>query len=552
MANRLIDDNTLMAEYNYAKNKKFDLNTLTLGSEKKIWWICKYGHEWESNIYNRAHGKNGCPICANRIVLEGFNDLNIKFPDIAKQWNYEKNGDLKPTQVTYGSGKKVWWKCNYGHEWEASINNRTMGKNCPHCAKDTQTSFPEQAIYYYAKKVFNDVINRYKDKYEIDIFIKDINVGIEYDGRFFHSSNKSKNTEIAKEEYFNNKGIKIFRIKEITKNVPNEKNNYYLYYEYDNGINLTNVLKKLFNKLKTDFKDIDVTRDYIEIQEQYISSVKANSILNSNPELCKEWNYKKNKNIKPDMISYSSAKKVWWTCPVCNNDYMASVYSRYNGTNCPYCTNKILINGTNDLVTTNPDLAKEWNYKKNNKKPTEVFAGGKDKVWWICSKCGYEWQAALFARNNGAGCPVCTNRVLVSGKNDLATTNPDLLKEWDYDKNDILPTEVVAGSRSIVWWKCKKNHSYSSRLVDKKNGGRCPYCCNQKVLTGYNDLATTNPSLAKEWNYKKNLNISPNNVTSGSKKKVWWVCSKCGYEWQAQIVNRNHGTNCPKCRKKDG
>ena len=116
MANRLIDDNTLMTEYNYAKNKEFDLNTLTLGSEKKIWWICKYGHEWESNIYNRAHGKNGCPICANRIVLDGFNDLNTKFPDIAKQWNYEKNGDLKPTQVTYGSGKKVWWKCNYGHE----------------------------------------------------------------------------------------------------------------------------------------------------------------------------------------------------------------------------------------------------------------------------------------------------------------------------------------------------------------------------------------------------------------------------------------------------
>ena len=121
----------------------------------------------------------------------------------------------------------------------------------------------------------------------------------------------------------------------------------------------------------------------------------------------------------------------------------------------------------------------------------------------------------------------------MSGKNDLATTNPDLLKEWDYDKNDILPTEVVAGSRNIVWWKCEKNHSYSSRLVDKKNGGRCPYCCNQKVLIGYNDLATTNPNLAKEWNYKKNLNISPNNVTSGSKKKVWWVCSKCGYEWQA-------------------
>lgn len=215
-----------------------------------------------------------------------------------------------------------------------------MGKNCPHCSKDTQTSFPEQAIYYYTKKVFNDVINRYKDKYEIDIFIKDINVGIEYDGRFFHSSNKSKNTEIAKEEYFNNKGIKIFRIKEITKNVTNEKNNYYLYYEYDNGINLTNVLKKLFNKLKTDFKDIDVTRDYIEIQEQYISSVKANSILNSNPELCKEWNYKKNLNISPNNVTSGSKKKVWWVCPKCGYEWQVQIVNRNHRTNCPKCRKK--------------------------------------------------------------------------------------------------------------------------------------------------------------------------------------------------------------------
>ena len=270
--------------------------------------------------------------------------------------------------------------------------------------------------------------------------------------------------------------------------------------------------------------------------------------MNSKPELCKEWNYKKNKSIKPDMISYSSAKKVWWTCPICNNDYMASVYSRYNGTTCPYCTNRILIKGINDLITTNPDLAKEWNYKKNNKKPTEVVAGGKEKVWWICPKCGHEWKAALFARNNGAGCPVCSNRILVPGKNDLATTNPEMLKEWDYDKNDVLPTEVFSGSRNIIWWKCEKNHSYQTRLADKKNGSKCPYCCNQKILKGYNDLVTTNPELVKEWNYKKNISISPTDVTSGSRKKVWWICRN-GHEWQAEISNRNHGTGCPQCKK---
>ncbi len=548
MSNFLKDNIELMKEYNYNKNKCLDLNNLTLGSDKKIWWICSNNHEWESNIYNRSHGKNGCPICSNRIVLEGFNDLNTKFPDVAKQWNYEKNGDLKPTQVTYGSGKKVWWKCDKGHEWIASINNRTMGKNCPNCAKDTQTSFPEQSIYYYCKKVFKNVFNRYKDKYEIDIFIKDINVGIEYDGRFFHSNSKSEKTEKKKEEYFKNKGITIYRVKENNKQCIKEKNDFYLYYDYDNGKNLTDVLKKLFDILSIKNVDIDITRDYMEIQEQYISSIKENSIFVIKPTLCEEWNYIKNKNITPDMISYSSAKKVWWTCPICKNDYTASVYSRYNGTACPYCTNRILISGKNDLATTNPNLAKEWNVVKNKFKPEEVCAGGREKVWWQCSKCGHEWQAALYARNNGAGCPVCTNKILMPGKNDLATTNPELLKEWDYTKNRVLPNEVFAGGREKVWWKCTKKHSYQKRLIDKKNGGKCPICCNQKVLKGYNDLKTTNPNLAEEWNYNKNIDLLPTEITAGSKKKVWWQCSKCGHEWQAQVANRKNGTGCPSCK----
>ena len=99
-------------------------------------------------------------------------------------------------------------------------------------------------------------------------------------------------------------------------------------------------LKKLFNKLKTDFKDIDVTRDYIEIQEQYISSVKANSILNSNPELCKEWNYKKNLNISPNNVTSGSKKKVWWVCPKCGYEWQVQIVNRNHGTNCPKCRKK--------------------------------------------------------------------------------------------------------------------------------------------------------------------------------------------------------------------
>ena len=52
------------------------------------------------------------------------NNLEIKCPELIKEWNYGKNGDLKPKDVTFGSERKVWWICSKGHEWQAQVGNR--------------------------------------------------------------------------------------------------------------------------------------------------------------------------------------------------------------------------------------------------------------------------------------------------------------------------------------------------------------------------------------------------------------------------------------------
>lgn len=104
-------------------------------SGKKVWWKCKKEHEWKSSISNRTSG-NGCPICVNKQVVKGYNDLAIINPILAKEWNYEKNDDLKPDMVTANSGKKVWWKClKCNYEWQAIIANRNRGRGCPNCKK---------------------------------------------------------------------------------------------------------------------------------------------------------------------------------------------------------------------------------------------------------------------------------------------------------------------------------------------------------------------------------------------------------------------------------
>ena len=103
------DNARLMAEWNWEKNVDFDATALTLGSNKKVWWKCNKGHDWQAIIAGRNHGF-ACPYCAGQKVLIGYNDLATLNPLLAQEWNYEKNGNLKPEHFVANSNKKVWWK----------------------------------------------------------------------------------------------------------------------------------------------------------------------------------------------------------------------------------------------------------------------------------------------------------------------------------------------------------------------------------------------------------------------------------------------------------
>lgn len=120
----------LVKEYNFDKNVGIDFENLTEGSGKKVWWICSKGHEWKANIYYRAKGI-GCPYCSNKKVCKD-NCLATTHPELSKEWSI--NNKISPTEVTYGSKKKVWWKCQKGHEWESCIFNRSKGIGCPYCS----------------------------------------------------------------------------------------------------------------------------------------------------------------------------------------------------------------------------------------------------------------------------------------------------------------------------------------------------------------------------------------------------------------------------------
>lgn len=125
----------IASEWHPTKNGTLTAHDLTVGSDRRVWWKCPKGpeHEWEATVNSRQYG--GCPFCSNRRI-SSTNSLAVLYPKVASEWHPTKNGDLTPREVTGGATRRVWWRCMFGHDWQAYIPNRTArGNGCPHCLR---------------------------------------------------------------------------------------------------------------------------------------------------------------------------------------------------------------------------------------------------------------------------------------------------------------------------------------------------------------------------------------------------------------------------------
>ena len=215
----------------------------------------------------------------------------------------------------------------------------------------------------------------------------------------------------------------------------------------------------------------------------------SNSLAEVHPELVSEWS-KKNLLLTPDGITFGSNKKVWWK-GTCGHEWQASVKARSNGEKCPICSGARVIAGINDLQTTHPEIASEWSEKNLPLKPDEVNAKSRKNVWWRCSKCGNEWKSVINARVKGTVCPVCAEREVLAGYNDLATTDNQLLSEWDYEQNKLKPTEVSRTSAKRAWWKCRHGHSWSMKINERTILNKGCRICEQEYLSLFPALAVS-------------------------------------------------------------
>jgi hypothetical protein len=264
-------------------------------------------------------------------------------------------------------------------------------------------------------------------------------------------------------------------------------------------------------------------------------TVGVNDLSTLHPELAAQadgWD--------PTQVTTRSGLKLSWMCQL-GHAWEARVADRTTkGRGCPYCSNQKVLPGFNDLASSFPDLAIEadgWD-------PTTVTVKTHKKLPWKCSQ-GHRWEAVVASRTppSNCGCPVCAGKVVLEGLNDLASIYPEVASEadgWD-------PRQITAKSNKKLPWRCVLGHTWAavvaSRTPPLSNG--CPYCSNQKILPGFNDLKTRYPELAKEA-----FGWDPTKVSAGTTKKLSWQCQD-GHIWTTSPSSRTSKTTtgCPSCAK---
>jgi hypothetical protein len=430
----------------------WDPTTVTYGSHAKVDWKCEFGHTWNAIVKNRSNG-SGCPVCSGYMPRTGLSDLATANPELAAQadgWD--------PTTVTAGSRKKVHWKCESGHTWNAAVADRHRGSGCPVCSGRN------------ALEGFNDLATINPE------------LAAQADGWDPTTVTASSDKKVDWKCKFGHTWRAVIASRSQGRGCP---------------VCVGKTALKGFNDLAT-----------------------------VNPELAAQadgWD--------PTTLTAGSGKKVDWKCEL-GHTWIARVAKRSSGQGCPACSGHKVLVGFNDLATTNPELAAQadgWD-------ATTVSRGAMDRVDWKC-ELGHTWNTAVTNRITGSGCPICSNKQVLVGYNDLATTNPELAAQadgWD-------PRTLTAWSNKQVGWRCHFGHIWNASVGSRSAKQGCPVCSGNKVLGGFNDLATTNPELAAQadgWD--------ATTVSRGSNRKVKWRC-EFDHTWIAPVASRSSGQGCPSC-----
>lgn len=451
-------------------------------------YVCSEGHRFEArlNDMGKFRKSDGCVYCSRRAALPGFNTLADTHEAVAREWHPSLNKDLQPHHVLSGSGRQVAWLCPEGHSYVQTVAARSRGVGCGYCAN-----------------------------WLVDPETNSLAVTHRHLIREWHPS---KNKTVTPTDVVAGSATKRWWL-------------------CSNGHS---------------FLMPPVVRSRLgagcPVCQRKVPH-PSTSIAVTHPEAAARWHEGKNGDLKIESILAGSARKVWWRCSA-GHEWFRTVNQEVLKEGCLSCKVRSVPKGTS-MAATDPAMAEQLHpYLNGDITADNVTATTTIYVWWQCEK-GHEWRTSPKRRSLGMGhCLICRNRKVAPGENDMATTHPELAEQLHRRLNPgVTANSVVAGTTKKLWWQCEKGHEWSARGNARVRGHGCPTCA-RFCIPGLNDLVTTRPDIAADFDAKNNPGLNPSTVLASTPKKIWWVCPN-GHRTQETGRERTARGGCPDCPRRD-
>ena len=461
-------------------------------SKQNVYWRCAKNHRWKAVICDRAETadkarKTGFPVCpyCSGERVSTTYNLAEKYPEIAAEWDYVLNNGQKPEDFPPHSNQKVWWKCTYN----PSHKWQARISNRTSLGRGCPQCAKECKMSYPARALFYYL--------------------------------RQACPTCTCEEPFQRYKLDLF--------LPERK----LVLEHD-GYYYHSSLKA---RKRAERKDRALREAGYQVLRICDSKELAEPIVFQKAEIL--YRFDERDRYLDQMIAAVFS-------------YLDLPLLDFHHRRDQYAINQMYFHERKKrtLAVEYPEIAREWS-ARNPDKPDAVFSGSPRKVWWHCPKCHQEYQATIANRTKRkSNCPFCAN-LQAYENNCLATLRPEIAAQWHSELNlPLTPYDVVPGSEKEAYWQCPKGHVWKSPIYYRTGprGNNCPICSHRIVHPDFS-LQTLDPNLSKFWHPTKNLPLTPDDVTCGSNRKVWWQCER-GHEWQCapnHLHKLNDSNRCPYC-----
>ena len=434
-------------------------------AKKPIHCRCSCGNEdWYPTPSDLLKGSL-CSICAKEKRSQKLLKPEITF----RKEIEERNPYIEIVGTYKGMDERVACRCKRcEHEWEPFASFVYRGGGCPACNKRFMTSFPEQAIYYYIKPIYEDAINSYKKGFgrsHLDIYVPSIKLGIEYDGRESHKDKEK--VDVWKYNICREKAIRLIRVREIK--IPDnltmcDQVIYSHFGDTKQHASLDEAIIQLFDYLNIS-ADVDTKRDMTKIQEQYFSCLENESLGMLYPGLVSEWYQPKNGKITPFMVKPKSNVSYYWQCPECDEIYPASPASRTNGSGCAVCA------GVKRL--TQEEFEKRVHERFPKIEVLGEYINMDTEVKCKCHECNHIWDPKPPSVITGAGCPKCWKKADADKKRKPEDV---FLKEVKKKHPNIKIMGHYLGANEPIDCECMTCHEKWSPKAQSLIKHGCPGC----------------------------------------------------------------------------